>query len=100
MKITSRANKRIIKGLDNGLFGIDFKEKTVHILDSGNASFPASTLDYVGKSVAAVLQHEAETANKYIDVAEFNVTQNQVVQILEEESGHKFTRTHGTTAEL
>ncbi|KAK3313094.1 isoflavone reductase [Apodospora peruviana] len=86
--------------LDLGIFGIDLKNKTMRILDSGNEPVSSSSLAFVAASVVAVLQHEKETANKYLNVAEFTVTQNEVLKIFEEETGAKFTVTHGKTADL
>ncbi|KAK3348967.1 isoflavone reductase [Lasiosphaeria hispida] len=87
-------------GLDMGVFGIDFKNKTARIFDSGNQPASACTLAFVGEATVAVLQHEEETANKYIEVAEFQVTQNQIIAILEEESGAKFTVSREKTSDL
>ncbi|KAK3379246.1 isoflavone reductase [Lasiosphaeria ovina] len=76
------------------------KDKTAHILDSGNELVSKSTLEFVGQAVAAVLTHEEQTANRYIDaVVEFTVSQNGIVRLLEE-TGAKFTITRGSTEEL
>ena len=76
------------------------KEKTAHILDSGDEVVSTSTLPFIAETVVATLQHEAETANKYLEVIEFNITQNQVLKIFEEETGVTFTRTHGNTVDI
>ncbi|KAK0725131.1 hypothetical protein B0H67DRAFT_482519 [Lasiosphaeris hirsuta] len=87
-------------GLDMGVFGIDFKNKTARVFDSGNQPASTCTLAFIGEATVAVLLHEEKTANKYIEVAEFNVTQNQIIAILEEESGAKFTISHEKTSDL
>lgn len=51
-------------------------------------------------AVVAVLQREAETANQYISVAEFIVSQNQVKNILEEELSSEFKVIPVKTADL
>jgi len=81
-------------GLDNGLWGINLKDKTANIIDSGNELVSTSTLAFVAKSIVAVLQNEADTANQLIDVVEFNVSQNEVLHIIEEETGAKFKLSH------
>jgi hypothetical protein len=48
-----------------------------------------------------VLQNPAETANKYLDIASFRTSQNELLKIAEEETGTKWTvnrvSTDGTT---
>ncbi|KAM7203180.1 hypothetical protein V8F20_004122 [Naviculisporaceae sp. PSN 640] len=87
-------------GLDAGLFGIDLQNKTIKIFDSGNQTVATSRLAFVADAVVAVLQREEETANKYISVAEFIVSQNQIKKILEEELGHEFQVIPVKTADL
>lgn len=56
-------------------------------MDSGDERFPASTLDFIGRAVASVLSHPEETANKYLLVASFNPSRNEILSILEELTG-------------
>ncbi len=46
------------------------------------------------------MTHLDETANKYIEVSSFNPSQNEIVQILEEETGSKWTVKHVDTGPL
>jgi hypothetical protein len=46
-----------------------------------------------------VLKHPEETANKYIQVASFVTTQNEVLSLLEEETGTKWTVEKKNTAD-
>jgi len=85
-------------GLEHG-FGYNLKEKTATVFDSGNEPFTATNLPTIGKAVAAVLKHPEQTANKYIEVASFVTTQNEIVKNLEEATGAKFTIDHRNTAE-
>ncbi|KAF2994336.1 hypothetical protein E8E14_003195 [Neopestalotiopsis sp. 37M] len=83
--------------LTRGIYGISFQDKTATIFDSGDQKISTTSLAFLAKTVAAVLQHEEETANKYIDVIEFTVSQNQVLEAIEAEMGTKFTVTHEGT---
>lgn len=46
-----------------------------------------STLAFVAQAVVAVLQRPDQTANQYYDVVEHAVTQNQLLALLERETG-------------
>ncbi|TDZ23577.1 Pinoresinol reductase 1 [Colletotrichum orbiculare MAFF 240422] len=83
-----------------GLLGIDVKNKTAKIFDSGNERFSASTLGFVGKAVAGVLKNPEATANKYIEVASFTTTQREVLKLVEEQTGASYTVTKVQTSEL
>ncbi|KAK3938163.1 hypothetical protein QBC46DRAFT_318189 [Diplogelasinospora grovesii] len=87
-------------GLDHGFWKINLKDKTAEIVDSGDEPASTSSLGFVAQAVVAVLQHEQETANKFLDVVEFTLSQNQLLKIFEEETGEKFTVTHTTTADV
>ncbi|KAK4238785.1 hypothetical protein C8A03DRAFT_33182 [Achaetomium macrosporum] len=82
------------------IFGINFPAKTAMIIDSGNALTPTSSLPFVAQSVVAVLQREGQTANRYIDVVEHHVSQNQLVRLIEEEAAVKLAVTHTTSKEV
>ena len=45
----------------------------------------------IGLATASILQHPAETANKYLSVASFTTSQNDLLSLLEEESGVTWT---------
>jgi hypothetical protein len=47
-----------------------------------------------------VLQHPDETANQYLEVASFSPSQNQILAILEEETGEKWNVDRKDTKEL
>ncbi len=68
--------------------------------DSGNEPAASSNLYFIGRVVAGVLTHLDETANKYLEVSSFNPTQNEIIKILEEETGAKWTVTYVDTKPL
>ncbi|KAL8365369.1 hypothetical protein RB595_004258 [Gaeumannomyces hyphopodioides] len=71
-------------------------------IDSGNEPFQASTRPFIGRAVAAVLRRADETtANKYLLVASFQPTQNEILSALETLTGAKWTvAARADTAEL
>ncbi|KUJ11385.1 NmrA-like family protein [Mollisia scopiformis] len=87
-------------GLKVGSLGFNVKDKTATIFDSGNEPFTGSNLPFIGQSVAAILKHPEQTANKYIQVASFTTTQNEILKLLEEESGTKWTVDHKKTEDF
>ncbi|KAB5584998.1 hypothetical protein GE09DRAFT_1048209 [Coniochaeta sp. 2T2.1] len=84
----------------NHITGIDFDKKTVRVVDSGNEKWQASNLHFVGKAVAAVLNNPDKVANKYLQVASFNVNHNQIVKTIEELTGKTFTVDRASSKEL
>jgi hypothetical protein len=76
------------------------KNKTARVFDSGNEPYSACNLPFVGKAVAAILLQAEKTANKYMTVASFTITQNDVLDILEQETGTKFQVTKVKTSDL
>lgn len=80
--------------------GFDPKNKSAKIFDSGNAPYSVSNLPFVGKSIAAILKQPERTSNQYLSVASFTITQNEVLEMLEEETGTKFQITNIKTSDL
>lgn len=89
----------VLQGLKVGSLGISLPTKTATIWDSGNEPFTGTNLGTIGLAIASVLKHPEETANKYLQVASFVTTQNQVLSILEEETGTKWTVEKKNTAD-
>lgn len=50
--------------------------------------------------MASVLKNPRETANKYLTIASFQPTRNQVLKIVEEETGSKWTVDRLSSADL
>lgn len=86
--------------LNAGIYGNDTAAKTFNIFDSGNEPVSTSTLPFIAQSVVAVLQRPDQTANRYLEVVENNVTQNQLLALFEEETGAKFSVTHTKIADI
>lgn len=72
------------------LLGINAEDKTGTIVDSGNKPYAATHTSFIGEAVAAILKKPEETANKYLSIFSFAITQNEVLKIFEEETGSKF----------
>lgn len=88
-----------VQGLSH-ITGIDFDKKTVRVVDSGNEKFQASNVHFVGKAVASILQHPEKTANKYLSVASFNVSVNEIIAAIEGLTGEKYAVTKVASADL
>ncbi|KAK7753072.1 hypothetical protein SLS62_005022 [Diatrype stigma] len=86
-------------GLKYGSIGVNKGTKTAVIYDSGNELVQASNLSFIGKAVAAVLANEEKTANKYLDIGSPLFTQNRVLDIVEKETGEKWTVQQASTAD-
>lgn len=90
---------KISPEFDVGMLGFNIPERKATIFDSGNEIWSATSLPFIGRAVAAVLLHEEETKNRFIDVVEFQTSQNQVLAALEDALDVKFTVTRADTAE-
>ncbi|KAF2965129.1 hypothetical protein GQX73_g8459 [Xylaria multiplex] len=86
-------------GLEHGSIGLDKATKTATIYDSGNEPYQASNLPHIGKAIAALLKRPEVTTNRYITIASFNPTQNQVLEIAEKITGEKWTINQLSTSE-
>ncbi|KAI1652571.1 NAD(P)-binding protein [Daldinia decipiens] len=87
-------------GLKYGTVGFNKDTKTATIHDSGDEPVQASNLAFIGKAIAAILSQPEKTANQYLTIASFNPSQNQILKIVEEETGEKWKVEHVSTAEL
>ncbi|KAF8849516.1 NmrA-like family protein [Acephala macrosclerotiorum] len=86
-------------GLKVGSLGFKAKEKKATIFDSGNEPFTGTNLPFIGLAIAAILKNPAPTANKYIEIASFVTTQNEILKLFEEESGSKWAVEKKSTEE-
>ncbi|KAI0400090.1 hypothetical protein F4802DRAFT_508999 [Xylaria palmicola] len=77
-------------GLIHGSLGLDKTTKTATIFDSGDEPYQSTSLSQLGKAVVSVLAHPIETANRYMTIASFNPTQNQVLAAVEKITGEKW----------
>ncbi|KAL9598544.1 MAG: hypothetical protein Q9219_004446 [cf. Caloplaca sp. 3 TL-2023] len=78
-------------GLLNGFLGFDIKSNTATIYDAGEAPVNMTTLSTVGQSVVSILQHPAETANRYVYIQSTRGTQNQILAALEKSTSKQWT---------
>ncbi|AEO59818.1 hypothetical protein MYCTH_2308372 [Thermothelomyces thermophilus ATCC 42464] len=88
-------------GLERGGLGIvNLKDKTATVIDSGDEKWYASTLAQIGRVVAGILKSPDETANKYLSTASFNLSQNELIALVEELTGSKLSVTKVSSADL
>jgi uncharacterized protein YbjT (DUF2867 family) len=81
-------------GLKVGFLGFDLQKKVARIWDDGNVRFSGTTLGDIGESVALILSHPSETANKFIYVASHTTSQSEVLKTLEKATGSTWEVTH------
>ncbi|KAK3496164.1 hypothetical protein B0T13DRAFT_512000 [Neurospora crassa] len=86
--------------LSKGLAGINVKNGTATIVDSGNELWPASLRSHVGRTVSEILRHPDLTKNQYLATASFNVSQNQLVKLVEELTGKKLEVTNVSSKDV
>ncbi|PMD16869.1 NAD(P)-binding protein [Hyaloscypha hepaticicola] len=83
--------------LQLGILGFNIKTKEALILDCGNRPFSISNLSQIGNAVVAVLSKPEETANQFLYVHSFTVSQNEILAELENVTGEKWKVTESTT---
>lgn len=86
------------QGLKVGSLGFALDTKRATIWDSGNEPFTGTNLPTIGLAVVAALKNP-EMAGRYLDIASFVTTQNEILAILEEETGAKWTVERKSTSE-
>ncbi|CAG8904100.1 unnamed protein product [Penicillium egyptiacum] len=74
-----------------GFFGFDLSCKTVTLIDGGTSVFTATNLSTIGKALIAMLDHADETENQYVFVSSFNVSQKDILDVVEKVDGQKWT---------
>ncbi|OJJ72204.1 hypothetical protein ASPBRDRAFT_125397 [Aspergillus brasiliensis CBS 101740] len=74
-------------GLKTGFLGFNLQSHEATIYDDGTIPFSVSTLAQIGRSLVAILQNPDVTANHYVYVESFTVTQKQVLGALEKATG-------------
>ncbi|KAL6244580.1 hypothetical protein RBB50_008822 [Rhinocladiella similis] len=85
-----------------GALGLNLAENTMTIFDGGDIEFEATNVAQIGRAVAAVLsaEHFDSTANQYIYVNSFTLTQNQMLKALQDLTGNKFQVNHAKKGDL
>lgn len=84
-------------GVDNDFLGMNYKGK-LHIYGDGNQKYYTTHTRDVGKLTVKLLNDESKV-NQKVHVAGAQVTQNEVVELLEKE-GFKFEKIHVSKEEL
>ncbi|PSN68542.1 NAD(P)-binding protein [Corynespora cassiicola Philippines] len=79
-------------GIVTPLLKFDVQNRKAYLVDGGDIKFSASTLPFIGRAVAAVLQKPEETKNRLFYVHSNYVTQLELLDALERATGDKFER--------
>ncbi|KFA69603.1 hypothetical protein S40285_07461 [Stachybotrys chlorohalonatus IBT 40285] len=85
-------------GLGAGWFNFCLDNKKAIIYDSGKKRWSTTTIGTTAAAIVSVLQKPEETENRPVFVASFTVSQRQVLQVLEEVTGSKWTVEEVTSA--
>ena len=74
--------------------GYDLKERKATILNDGNTMWSTTTLTTTGLAVKNAMLIPEKTANKYMFIDSFTVSQNQVLESVEKATGEKLEVIH------
>jgi uncharacterized protein YbjT (DUF2867 family) len=85
---------------ENGQLGFDIANHTATLYDDGKHLVSGTTLDHIGKAVAAILRHPELTLNKRIYVTDATFTQQQALSLFEKYTKTKWTVKNVTTESL
>jgi uncharacterized protein YbjT (DUF2867 family) len=85
---------------ESGFLGFDIANHTATLYDDGKHLVSGTTLDHIGKAVAAILRHPELTLNKRIYVTDATFTQQQALSLFEKYTKTKWTVKNVTTASL
>ena len=77
-----------------GFMGYDMKEHKAVIFNHGNDAWSTTTLATIGLAVKNAMMIPEKTANKYLFIDSFTVSQNQVLASFEKATGKKWEVTH------
>jgi hypothetical protein len=83
-----------------GLLGFDIASKTVTLIDGGTSVLTTTTLSTVGKALVAMLEHPEETKNSYVFVSSFNISQRDILEVVQKVDGQKWTIKHITSEDV
>ena len=74
--------------------GYNLKEREATIFNHGNVKWSTTTLTTIGLAVKNAMLVPEKTANKYMFIDSFTVSQNQVLASLEKVTGEKWEAKH------
>jgi len=78
--------------LDKKFIGIDIEARSAEFWDAGNVKFSASSIVTAGIAVARVLQAPEKTANQFLYIRDWTVSQQDIVTALERLSGETWQK--------
>ncbi|KAF7918016.1 hypothetical protein BELL_0721g00010 [Botrytis elliptica] len=70
--------------------GFDLKEQKAVIYNEGKDAYSTTTMASIGTALKNALFHPEETANKYLFISSFHVSQNQILASLEKATDKKW----------
>lgn len=79
-----------------GVLGVDIPSKTLTVYDGGDDTFEATTMEQIGRGIAGILsgKNVAETANRYVYINSFTMSQNELFKIFQHASSNAFQIEH------
>ncbi|KAH7053452.1 isoflavone reductase [Macrophomina phaseolina] len=83
-----------------GFLGFDFASKAATLVDGGTAVFTGTTLPTVANAVIAALRNAEETKNQYVFISSFNISQKDILQVIEKVDNRKWTIKHVASEEV
>lgn len=82
------------------LMGFDVEKKKAIIYDEGREYFTGTTLEGIAQAVVGVIQHPAETFNKFVPVLNIKTNQSELLEAFQEATGTQWEIKHSTTEAL
>lgn len=76
------------------VMGFDLKEHKAIIYNEGKDAYSTTTIASIGTALKNALLHPEETANRYLFISSFRVSQNQILASLEKATGKKWDVTY------
>lgn len=80
--------------MKSGFMGFNMKEHKALIFNQGNDTWSTTTLTTIGLAVKNAMFIPEKTANKYMFIDSFTISQNQVLASFEKATGKKWEVTH------
>lgn len=87
------------RGLISGFLGYNLKEQKATVFSHGNDTWSTTRLTTIGLAVKNAMLIPDQTANRYLYIDSFTVSQNQVLASLEKVAGKKWEVTHADAEE-
>lgn len=86
--------------MQKSFIGFDIPSRKATIFDEGAGKFNGTIMSTIGAAVVATVDRPALTANRYIFINSFLVTQSEILAALEKVMGEKWTTTHVSSEEM